>query len=210
MKFIFTLFLLTLLSCNTAKKEYVCGDHTCVNKKEFNEFFSKNLTIEIKSQKKKTKKIKIVDLAKLNTNAKNIEINNNKNAKKVNKIKKKNDKNKIKEEKIRVLEELKTREDEKKKNAQLTKIAKLKAIAEEQAQNEISNNREVKSKIVNNASENKQPIVKITEKTISEDTLEIKNTKSICDEIKDCDIDKITELLTEKGKDKPFPNMSSN
>jgi len=108
------------------------------------------------------------------------------------------------------LEELKTREDKKKKNAQLTKIAKLKAIAEEQAQNEISNNREVKSKIVNNASENKQPIVKITEKTISEDTLEIKNTKSICDEIKDCDIDKITELLTEKGKDKPFPNMSSN
>ena len=208
MKFIFTLFLLTLLSCNTAKKEYVCGDHTCVNKKEFNEFFSKNLTIEIKSQNNKNNKI--VDLAKLNTNAKNIEINNNKNAKKVNKIKKKNDKNKIKEEKIRVLEELKTREDEKKKNAQLTKIAKLKAIAEEQAQNEISNNREVKSKIVNNASENKQPIVKITEKTISEDTLEIKNTKSICDEIKDCDIDKITELLTEKGKDKPFPNMSSN
>ena len=208
MKFIFTLFLLTLLSCNTAKKEYVCGDHTCVNKKEFNEFFSKNLTIEIKSQNNKNNKI--VDLAKLNTNAKNIEINNNKNAKKENKIKKKKDKNKIKEEKIRVLEELKTREDEKKKNAQLTKIAKLKAIAEEQAQNEISNNREVKSKIVNNASENKQPIVKITEKTISEDTLEIKNTKSICDEIKDCDIDKITELLTEKGKDKPFPNMSSN
>ena len=207
MKFIFTLFLLTLLSCNTAKKEYVCGDHTCVNKKEFNEFFSKNLTIEIKSQNNKNNKI--VDLAKLNTNAKNIEKNNNKNAKKVNKIKKKKDKNKIKEEKIRVLEELKTREDEKKKNAQLTKIAKLKAIAEEQAQNEISNNREVKSKIVNNASENKQPIVKITEKTISEDTLEIKNTKSICDEIKDCDIDKITELLTKKGQNKPFPNITS-
>ena len=202
MKFIFTLFLLTLLSCNTAKKEYVCGDHTCVNKKEFNEFFSKNLTIEIKSQNNKNNKI--VDLAKLNTNAKNIEKNKNKNAKKVNKIKKK------KEKKKKIMEEQKKREKEKKKNAQLTKIAKLKAIAEEQAQNEISNNREVKSKIVNNASENKQPIVKITEKTISEDTLEIKNTKSICDEIKDCDIDKITELLTEKGKDKPFPNMSSN
>ena len=33
---------------------------------------------------------------------------------------------------------------------------------------------------------------------------------SICDKIKDCDIDKITELLIKKGKDKPFPNISSN
>ena len=98
MKFIFTLFLLTLLSCNTAKKEYVCGDHTCVNKKEFNEFFSKNLTIEIKSQNNKNNKI--VDLAKLNTNAKNIEKNNNKNAKKVNKIKKKKIKIKSKKKKL--------------------------------------------------------------------------------------------------------------
>ena len=33
---------------------------------------------------------------------------------------------------------------------------------------------------------------------------------SICDEIRDCDIDKIAETLIKKGRGKPFPNISSN
>ena len=53
MKLIYSFIFLLLISCNTVKKDYVCGDHPCIDKKEFNEYFSKNLTIEIKSQKKK-------------------------------------------------------------------------------------------------------------------------------------------------------------
>ena len=53
MKFVYLFFFLIFLSCNTIKKEYVCGDHPCIDKKEFKEYFSKNLTIEIKSQDKK-------------------------------------------------------------------------------------------------------------------------------------------------------------
>ena len=34
--------------------------------------------------------------------------------------------------------------------------------------------------------------------------------KNICDDVKDCDIDKITELLIKKGKGKPFPKITSN
>jgi len=59
MKFTYAFIFLLVLSCNTVKKEYICGDHPCANKKEFNEYLSKNLTIEIKSQKKKKKKKKI-------------------------------------------------------------------------------------------------------------------------------------------------------
>jgi len=56
MKLIYSFIFLLLISCNTVKKDYVCGDHPCIDKKEFNEYISKNITIEIKSQKKKKKK----------------------------------------------------------------------------------------------------------------------------------------------------------
>ena len=39
--------------------------------------------------------------------------------------------------------------------------------------------------------------------TISEDK------SSICQQIKDCNIEKITELLTKKGREKDFPNINS-
>ena len=32
----------------------------------------------------------------------------------------------------------------------------------------------------------------------------------MCDGVKNCDIDRIAEILIKKGKDKPFPNISSN
>ena len=41
-------------------------------------------------------------------------------------------------------------------------------------------------------------------------SFEIQNTKNICDDINDCDIDKIAEILIEKGKNKPFPNIAAN
>ena len=46
--------------------------------------------------------------------------------------------------------------------------------------------------------------------SIQTDSVESTDPKSICDEIEDCDIDKIAEILVEKGKVKPFPNISSN
>ena len=35
------------MQCSTVKKVYVCGDRPCIDKKEFNEYFAKNLTIEV-------------------------------------------------------------------------------------------------------------------------------------------------------------------
>ena len=69
MKSIYLLFFLFLLSCSSANKAYVCGDHLCADKKEFNEYFSKNLIIEIELKKKI--KIEDSDLVKLNTDTSN-------------------------------------------------------------------------------------------------------------------------------------------
>ena len=65
MKTIYLIFFLLILSCNSIKKEYVCGDHPCLDKKEFKEYFSKNFIVEIKSENKN--KNKKSDLVKLNT-----------------------------------------------------------------------------------------------------------------------------------------------
>ena len=208
MKIIYPLFFLILLSCNTTKKEYVCGDHPCIDKKEFNEYFSKNLTIEIKSQD--NKKNKSVDLIKLNIDSSSVEKKDNKNSTKEEKIRKKNEKEKLKAEKIRLLEERKIRKKEEKNKAELAQIAKLKEKNQKPTKNEIINNGEQVNKIVDKIYEDKKPLEQVTEKTVSIDSVKTENVKSICDEIKDCDIDKIAELLIKKGREKNFPDITLN
>ena len=195
-------FLLLVLSCNTVKKEYVCGDHPCIDKKEFNEYFSKNLSIEIKTQKNKKKKT--ANLVKLNTDTSLVKKKVNRNSKKDEKIRIKNEKEQLKIEKIRLLEERKIRE-----NKEKNKTSKLKENNIKSIKNEIKNNRERVDKIVEIIPEEKKP-KKNTKKVSSINAVNSKNVKSICDEIKDCDIDKIAELLIKKGKDKPYPNIASN
>ena len=65
MRFIYFTLFLFILSCGTAKKEFVCGDHLCKNKKEFKEYFSNNLIIEIEPKNKR--KNENIDLVKINT-----------------------------------------------------------------------------------------------------------------------------------------------
>jgi hypothetical protein len=86
---LFTLFFFFLiLSCTTSKKVYLCGDHACANKKEFNEYFSKNLTIEISLKKKKINKNNN-DLINLNTENFSKKKERNKSSKINGKLKKK-------------------------------------------------------------------------------------------------------------------------
>ena len=208
MKLIYSFIFLLLISCNTVKKDYVCGDHPCIDKKEFNEYFSKNLTIEIKSQKKK--KNKNVDLVKVNTDPSVVKKNIDKDSKKDEQIRIKIEKEELKAEKIRLLEERKIRESEENNKEAEAKIAKLKANKDKPIKNEISNNRKKVNKIIDSDNEEIKPLNKNTKKNIFTNSVKTENVKSICDKIKDCDIDIITELLIKKGKDKPFPNISSN
>tara|TARA_B110000211_G_C14026217_1_gene529987 strand:+ start:442 stop:1050 length:609 start_codon:yes stop_codon:yes gene_type:complete len=202
MKFVYAFLLLLILSCNTVKKEYVCGDHLCIDKKEFNEYFSKNFIVEI--QKKENKKNKNIDLVKLNTGSPIVEKNDNKNSKKIEKLRIKSEKEKLKAGKIKLLEERKIRESKEKNKLSEAKIAKLKE------KNETKNIRKQANKIANKRPEEKKTLAKNNVNNTSVNSDKSKNVKSICDKIQDCDIDKITELLIKKGKGKPFPNIASN
>ena len=52
MKFFIYLFMLSMIiSCSSNKYAYWCGDHPCINKKEKEEYFKKNMTVEMKSTK---------------------------------------------------------------------------------------------------------------------------------------------------------------
>ena len=198
MKICYSIFFLLLLSCGAGKKEYVCGNHPCIDKKEFNEFFSNNLTVEVKSQKNNKKKN--VDLVKLNIGT-NDKKNDNINSKKEKKIQAKNEKKKLKAEKIRLLQERKNKKLKKKnkakEDAKIAKFSKSKVINKK-----VSKNKSLPIKndlLIGNAKE-KNSITKN----------KIKNAKNICVGVKDCDIEKITEILLKKGRDKSFPDITSN
>ena len=60
MKILFIFFFI-LVSCSTindskVKKVYICGDHECANKKEINDYFKNNISIEIYTLSKSSKK----------------------------------------------------------------------------------------------------------------------------------------------------------
>ena len=68
---IFYIFFFILVSCSTIsdsniKKVYICGDHECANKKEINDYFANNISIEIYTISKSSKKDKDFDLVELN------------------------------------------------------------------------------------------------------------------------------------------------
>ena len=68
---ILLIFFFILASCSTfndskVKKVYICGDHECKNKKEINEYFENNISIEIFTLSKSSKKDKDFDLVELN------------------------------------------------------------------------------------------------------------------------------------------------
>ena len=66
-KYLIIFLMLFIQSCSKPKTVFICGDHVCVNKEEANQYFEKNLSIEIKIIKMKKKK-KISDLVELNLN----------------------------------------------------------------------------------------------------------------------------------------------
>ena len=45
-----------IISCNSNKNVYWCGDHPCINKKEKEAYFKKTMIIEIKDLKNKNYK----------------------------------------------------------------------------------------------------------------------------------------------------------
>ena len=65
MKYIYIFFFISLFSCGSSNQTYICGERKCIDKKEFKNYFAKNLTVEVLDKKKDKKKA--IDLVKLNT-----------------------------------------------------------------------------------------------------------------------------------------------
>ena len=67
MKFFYLFSLIFfLISCSKPKTVFICGDHVCVNKSEAEQYFEKNLTLEVKIIDKKIKEE--INLVELNLN----------------------------------------------------------------------------------------------------------------------------------------------
>ncbi|MDC0418870.1 hypothetical protein OAM15_04520, partial [Pelagibacteraceae bacterium] len=124
MKYLFFVFFIFIVSCNSGKKNYVCGDRPCVDKKDFKEFFAENLTIEIKSNRSNKKKN--IDLVSLNTST--ISKNEDIDTREVydEKFNKKDEKARLKAISLRLKEERKLKKiNEKKRINEQKKLTKL-------------------------------------------------------------------------------------
>ena len=223
MKYIYFLFFILLFTCQSNRQTYICGDRPCVNKKEFNQYFSKNLIIEV--QTKKSKKNRSIDLVKINTKTNEPEKDN---AIRNNKIYKKEQKPMLRLEKARLKEERKifkinekNRIKEEKKIAKLKKKKRLNKPIQSQP-----GTKEVDVKIIKDQAEINKTELKVNDtaskkymKTKENDNIKdeffssdkkITKEESLCSKIKDCDIDKIADLLIKKGKQSDYPDITKN
>ena len=223
MKLFYLLTFLILFSCNSIKKDYVCGNRPCIDKKDFNEYFSKNLSVQIKIPIKN--KDKNIDLIKLNTSYSSLKKVEKTDEKKEAKIRLKEEKKKLEAEKIRILKERKINKVKKQNRLKYEKkTIKASVITEKKSTKALEPNMK-KSNLENEIKKKNKQTKNITTKTPVESKIdkkifankgifkqedEVKSTKSICDEIKDCDIDKIAEILIKKGNKNPFPDITSN
>lgn len=214
MKFIYIILLSLLVSCGTTKKTFICGDRQCIDKKEFKEYFDKNLIVEI--QTKKQKKNLSIDLAKLNTlstdqaQKNNSLINiNKKNQERTKKIALKSERALIKEQRKikKSLEKKRIKEEKKliktKKNPKTEEINNV--VMKEKRDVLFQKSSESLSELPNQ----KDKTNLIGDKGLFK-SIKTGNQLSVCAEIKECDIDKISELLIKKGIEKDFPDISSN
>ena len=204
MKYIYLFILLFSISCSTTKNVYICGDRTCADKNEFNEYFENNLLIEIVIDLP-NKKNKNIDLVELNTiNSENVKKDSFFSSTYKKSAIKKQKKIKKKEEKARL-----------KKNNQIKIDEQNKIKLLESKRKEIVNNQKIDTKKptvekkMKNFSRGSDPAEPLKEYATPDKT-KLGNTPNVCVDIKDCDIDKITELLTKKGRNKNFPDITSN
>ena len=181
-KFILILILFLITSCaNKSKTVLICGDHICINKKEAEQYFEENLTIEIKIINQNNKKD--IDLVELN-------MNRSSNEKKIVLKKKENTTKSIKklssEEKNKIKKSLKQKE--KRKKLTLKKNDKIKL----------------------NSVKDKSKIKKDFEKKIVKRDLRNNNggIKDICAIIDNCSIEEISKYLINEGKKKKFPDIT--
>ena len=186
MKIIFLLSILLLLThCTNGKQVFWCGDHACVNKKEKEAYFKKNMIVEVRKIGQKDKP----DNSKLNQILKQIELDNKKgkDLKKETRLEKKR---RIKEEKELIKQ---VRLEEKERIKEEKKLAKQALLEEKKI-----NKKEKKSFISKFLKTKKESNNK---KTFTKSKVAMNNRSS-------GDFGKIVEKITNQNKPKPYPSIN--
>jgi len=90
-------------------------------------------------------------------------------------------------------------------------LSKLKKNDDSTIINKINDNNSSKTYTSKNEIDLKDKINenKVSKKEVAFNNIKTKNTTSICSDVIDCDIDKITEFLIKRGKEKDFPDITS-
>ena len=168
-----------MLGCSNKKQVFICGDHICINNKEMKEFFSENLYIEVAVNNKKIEKEENIDLVQLNIPSTSKENIENTKTKKYKKL------NKI--EKKKKLKELK--------------------ILEKKAKNTKNKIKQDNKKIVKLNTNRSNKIEKI-DKQIFLNKKQIIKASDYCDDLLNCDIDKVSDLIIKSNRAKDYPKIN--
>ena len=185
MRFFSLLLILFFFShCSKPKTVLICGDHVCVNKAEAEQFFERNLSIEVKiiNQKDEPK----IDLVELNLN------NNIDGERKVKVFKKNETNNKLKDLSKDEIKNIKKKIKNKNKKKELAKKILKK--------DDVKKEREVK----------KAKIIDIRDSKILKNNVDKsqKEIVDVCTIIKKCNIEDITKYLLNVYEDKGFPDIT--
>jgi hypothetical protein len=176
------LLFLFISSCSKPKVVLICGDHVCVNKAEADQFFQKNLTLEVKIIDNKIKKK--INLVELN-------MSNNENGKRVVKVLPKENTNKnlkiLSNEEINIIKNNIKKKDNNKKIVKKT----------------ITHNDSIKKKKIN--IKNKNIYTNTNLKDVNKKTF---NNIDICIILDKCNIEEISKYLLEQEKSKNFPDIT--
>ena len=177
--------ILFLLSCSKPKTVLICGDHVCVNKKEAQQFFEKNLTLEVKIIDKKRKKE--IDLVELNL-----------------KDSSEDDRKIIISQKDKTSRQIKilSKKEVKKIKSQIKIKEKEKILVQKVYKNQ-RKDRKIYSlnKNKNISNQNNKKI----QNTVNNRNIEVFD---VCTILKKCSIEQISKYLLNKGKKKKFPNLA--
>ncbi len=170
-----------LSNCGKPKTVLICGDHICVNKAEAEQYFEKNLSIEVQliGNKKKSE----IDLVELNLNE------DYKNKKKITLLSKTKTKKKVKKLSNREISEIKKKIKKKKKDSEIIEkkiIKDRKKIAK-------------KDKLKHDKNE-------ILLKNVNKN---FKESVDVCTILKKCSIDEISKYLLKQGKKKDYPDITT-
>lgn len=188
MKNLGLIIVILLVGCTKPRSVYMCGEYMCKNKKEMNNFFEKNLSIEV-ALKDKSNRIK-EDLVNYNLKKDTLD------KKKINKFFDFPKNNKAKKQNKNVKE---------KKQVKKKKIIKANAITKK---NKNKNNILVKLKKFNEPKVKKLQTLKSIKKKNINMTSSTKVSSS-CPNIEKCDINDISNEISKTSKNKDYPDITS-